>query len=106
MAASYCCAAARTCSAWTSPAPRRSTGWDLPLKALPYWLKGLPVPQRDVAGVELDDNLLRRFYQDGWQVTYHRYQQFGEWLLPVRMEVSRGDTSARLVIRQWTALAG
>lgn len=85
----------------TPDAVRLHTGWDLPLQALPYWLKGLPAPKPRATAVEVANELLQRLDQDGWTVSYERYQQFGDYLLPTRLSIERGDTRARLVIQNW-----
>ncbi|MFU8763689.1 MAG: lipoprotein insertase outer membrane protein LolB [Haliea sp.] len=85
----------------TPDAVRLHTGWDLPLQALPYWLKGLPAPKPRASSVEVADDLLQRLEQDGWTIRYERYQQFGAYLLPTRLSIKRGDTRARVVIQTW-----
>lgn len=85
----------------TPDAVRLHTGWDLPLKALPYWLKGLPAPAPRATNVEVGDELLQRLQQDGWVIRYERYQQFGDYLLPTRLSIERGDTRVRLIIQDW-----
>lgn len=82
------------------------TGWDLPLQALPHWLKGLPDPAAAVENLELCDDRLQRFSQYGWQVEYQDYRQFDSLTLPTRLLIQRGDTRARVLIRNWTVLPG
>jgi len=85
----------------TPDAVRLHTGWDLPLQALPYWLKGLPAPKPRASSVEVAEDLLQRLEQDGWTIRYERYQRFGAYLLPTRLSIERGDTRARVVIQSW-----
>lgn len=88
----------------TPGALARATGWDLPLAALPYWLRGLPAPTPARHALELDPESRRPLLlqQDGWQVRYRDFQVVGRLLLPTRLEIFRDDTRARVVIRQWT----
>jgi outer membrane lipoprotein LolB len=81
----------------------RNTGWDLPLQALPHWLKGLPAPDTRISGLELDPNrtLLRTLHQGGWEIHYETYANFGDFTLPTRLQIQRADTSARVIIRNW-----
>lgn len=85
----------------------RETGWELPLKALPYWLKGLPAPFLDVQLLELDSDgtLLRGLRQDDWDIRYERYDSFGDagdrLALPIRLSLQREATRVRLIIRDW-----
>ena len=41
----------------------RETGWDLPLQALPHWLKGVPSPDLDIQALEVEQGLLKRLNQ-------------------------------------------
>ena len=83
-----------------------NTGWDLPLHALPYWLKGIPTPDYPVQLLELDPdrNLLRKLQQDDWEIHYEQYEAFNNLTLPTRLRIQRGDTSARMILRTWQAL--
>ena len=80
-----------------------STGWDLPLQALPYWLKGTPSPDSTIQQLELDPetDLLRHLKQDDWEVLYERYKRFNDFMLPTHLRIQRGTTSARVIIREW-----
>lgn len=78
-----------------------NTGWDLPLAALPYWLRGIPQPGAAPDELQIEHELLRSLQQDGWQVEFQGYATFGTYTLPTRLQVKRGATSARLVIRHW-----
>jgi outer membrane lipoprotein LolB len=91
----------------TNDAIALNTGWDLPLLALPYWLKGIPSPHSPVQLLELDPdrNLLRDLQQDDWEIHYEQYQQFKDLTLPTRLRIQRGTTSARMIIRHWQAQA-
>jgi outer membrane lipoprotein LolB len=81
----------------------RETGWDLPLQALPYWLKGLPAPDLAVQSLELnpEKSLLRSLQQDHWLVLYEDYDNFGSYRMPTRLRIRRADTSVRVIIRDW-----
>lgn len=85
----------------TPRAVRLNTGWDLPLAALPYWMKGVPHPGAKPKAMAVEQHLLRSLEQDGWQVSFEAYGQFGHYTLPTRLRVERGETRAKLVIRQW-----
>ena len=79
------------------------TGWELPLQALPHWLKGVPWPDSEIQLLELDagHTLLRTLQQDHWEVQYEHYGTFGGFTLPTRLSIRREDTSARVIIRLW-----
>ena len=90
----------------TPEAIARNTGWDLPLQALPHWLKGLPAPQGRIEGLQLEQDRLQLLTQDGWEVSYEAYGAFGQLVLPTRLRIQRGDTTARVIIRNWNTLPG
>ena len=81
----------------------RETGWDLPLLALPYWIKGMPAPDLDVQGSEPgpDPALLHMLRQDGWEIQYESYADYGRLTLPTRLQLRHNDSTLRLVIRDW-----
>jgi outer membrane lipoprotein LolB len=80
-----------------------NTGWDLPLQALSYWLKGVPAPASKVQRLELDPQteLLISLWQDDWEVNYQRYEQFQGFTLPTRLQIQRGETRAKIIILDW-----
>jgi len=92
----------------TPEAVYRSTGWELPLQALPHWLRGLPSPRYAVQQQQLDADgaLLARVLQDGWDVSFQQYGQFDGLTLPTRLTIESGDTRLTAIIRQWRAGGG
>jgi outer membrane lipoprotein LolB len=96
----------RTVDISTPDAIALNTGWDLPLQALPYWLKGIPAPDSSVQLLELDPNnaLLLHLQQDNWDIHYKAYEEFDGLTLPTQLQIQRGGTSVRMIIRNWQAL--
>ena len=84
-----------------------NTGWDLPLHALSYWLKGIPSPDSTVQRLELDPKteLLQSLWQNDWEVRYDQYEQFEEFTLPTRLKIQRGATRAKVIISNWQTSA-
>ncbi len=84
------------------------TGWDLPLAALPYWLKGMPAPGLEVEALELnpEGTLLQALRQGAWEVRYEQYAVFGDLYLPTRLHILRRDTSAKVILREWQLTPG
>ena len=87
----------------TPDAILRNTGWDLPLQALPYWLKGIPSPAYPVQTQQLDSerDLLRTLQQDDWRIDYQAYEEFQGLALPIRLRIQRGGTAVKIIIRDW-----
>jgi outer membrane lipoprotein LolB len=98
----------RTLDISTPDAIVANTGWDLPLLALTYWLKGLPSPHAKIQKLELDPRteLLQDLQQDDWEVHYEQYGQFDEFALPTRLQIRRGETRARVIISHWQTSPG
>jgi outer membrane lipoprotein LolB len=82
---------------------RRRTGWDLPLLALPHWIKGVPAPDIEIQHLETgpDPALLQLLRQDDWEIRYEAYADFGGLVLPVKLHIRHRDTTVRLIIRDW-----
>ena len=45
---------------------------------------------------------MQNFTEDGWQIRYERYAQFGLYTLPTRMTVERDGTRALILMYDWT----
>jgi outer membrane lipoprotein LolB len=82
---------------------RRQTGWDLPLLALPHWIKGIPAPDIEIQQMEAgpDPSLLQVLKQNDWEIRYEAYANFNGLTLPVKLLISHLDTTVRLIIRNW-----
>ena len=81
-------------------------GWTIPVGSLPYWLLGIPDPQRP-ARTEIDaEGRLTRLEQGGWDVSFTRYDGGVGQELPGRITASSSTTRVRIVIdnRQFYAL--
>lgn len=86
----------------------QTTGWILPLDNLVWWLRGLPVPQKEKQ-MELDgQGRLAKLVQDGWQMEVLEYESSDGVQLPHLIELKNlnGNTQGknmhlRLVISQW-----
>lgn len=81
--------------------PLAGSDWDLPVRELPFWLRGVPAPDSNPTNLVLKAELADSFEQAGWRVCYQARDLFSGYLLPTRLEVERNGTRARLVIRTW-----
>ena len=78
------------------------TGWQLPVRGLRYWIRGLPEPAAGKAQVTRDEaGQLLRLEQSGWTVNYQRYQLVDDVLLPVKLQLLHADIAVRIVVDQW-----
>lgn len=77
-----------------------ATGWVLPLRQLPAWVRGARGPgPAEALAVDVEARPLG-WRQAGWQL------RFPDWLpgdppLPRRVFAERGEASVRLVVGQW-----
>lgn len=80
-----------------------NTGWDLPLHALTYWIKGLPAPDLPIQQIELNTHteLLQSLQQDDWEIRFEKYAEYQGYILPTRLQIQRGATHAKVVIANW-----
>lgn len=81
---------------------RSVLGWELPLDALQYWVRGEPWPEGGAAEGDQDSLGRRhRLDQGEWRVVYLDWAgEPGSWL-PARLEVVGRDLKVRLAIGQW-----
>ena len=79
----------------------QTTGWELPVTGLRYWVRGLPVPRvyaserRDVQG------RLLALEQSGWAISYSRYHFIEGVGWPAKLRLARDDVTVKLVIDEW-----
>lgn len=84
-----------------------NTGWELPLQALPYWLKGLPSPDFPIDELTLNaqGKNIERLAQNGWLISYTQYADAGPLSLPAKVVAERDDMRLKLILQTWSDLA-
>lgn len=81
---------------------REHVGWEVPVDALSWWVRGLAAPGR-VESRSLDERgLLNLLSQRGWRIEFQRYGEFSGLSLPTRLEARRDGRQVKLVVRDWT----
>lgn len=79
-----------------------ATGWRLPIRQLPDWVRGLRGPG-PVAALSVDaEGRPVGFRQDGWTLAYRDWWP-GELPLPRRVFAETEGASVRLVVSEWRA---
>ncbi len=82
---------------------QQNLGWQVPIDALVYWIKGLPEPGAATSSLEIDSmGRLAALNQSGWNISYEKYINIDGYDLPARMTVQREQLKLRLSINQWT----
>lgn len=82
----------------------RQLGFELPLAALRYWVRGVPqpgVPAREELAAAAPQ--LATLEQSGWRVTYGEYSAGETAGWPRRLVVEREGARLKLLIERWDA---
>ncbi len=83
---------------------RATTGYDLPIEFLRWWVTGRAVPWLEGQVIIDDQSRAREIIQDGWRVALSDYQAVdGDWL-PHRLSIDGNQASVRLQVRRWQVM--
>ena len=90
---------------------RDATGWDIPVRALVDWVRGVPAPEADFGAATMvvgAENLPASLEQAGWRIDYRDWYAAGagQPALPKRLEAQRGEARVRLVLDDWLLVPG
>lgn len=76
-------------------------GWQVPIDALHWWVRGLAAPGAS-ENLELDpDGLLLSLDQFGWKVSFSRYGSASGIDLPKRLSATRDNYRVKLAVSRW-----
>lgn len=79
---------------------RESVGWEIPLAALRFWVRGARAPGPAV--IEFNaEGWPTRIEQQGWVVEYREWMDTEQGRMPKRVFASRGDQRVRLAAGRW-----
>ncbi len=77
-------------------------GWNVPLKGLKYWIRGLPEPGSTPDNLILDDKgRVTDMQQSGWRISILRYAEVEGIDLPGKLIMQNDRFKLRLVIQDW-----
>jgi outer membrane lipoprotein LolB len=80
---------------------RQETDWNLPIKSLWYWIRGLPDPGLPLKS-ELDaQGLPGKFDQQGWRIIYQSYHQVDNRSFPRKIVIEKAALKLKLIIMNW-----
>jgi outer membrane lipoprotein LolB len=77
-------------------------GWSVPVNALHYWVRGLPVAGQPVGTSRFSDNRLEELIQGDWHILYQRYEQVDGVWMPDLMRIEAPDLTIKLVVEKWS----
>ena len=80
---------------------RQQVGWDVPVDALQFWVRGLPNPNQSGVLQTSELGLPSSLKQQGWQIEYQRWDAAVQPPMPKKLIASRGDYRVKMVIRDW-----
>ncbi|MDN6179982.1 MAG: lipoprotein insertase outer membrane protein LolB [Halomonas subglaciescola] len=76
-------------------------GWSLPVRDLPYWVRGLP-GKRDSYQLETDAfGFPDHLEQNGWEVDYRDWTEVNDLWLPRKLSLTYDDMHVTLVVNRW-----
>jgi outer membrane lipoprotein LolB len=81
-------------------------GWSLPIRAMRYWLLGVPAPD-DAFDARVDgQGRAVELDQRSWRVTYDEYMRVESHELPKRFVIERDAVKIKVVVDRWTLAGG
>ena len=82
----------------------QSLGWDFPIDALSYWIKGVPSYKAgEILTRDEQENLSKVEFGD-WQVTFSRYQNYSGYKMPKMIKAKHPQMSLKVVVKDWEFL--
>lgn len=79
----------------------KALGFPMPITALPYWLKGLPLPDQHFSAQYYANGLPKSMEQSNWSLSFDDYQLDQALPLPGKIKLVQGDARITLVIKEW-----
>ncbi len=75
----------------------------LPVKALNYWLRGIPAPGKTQAMIFDEQQRLRKLRQDNWTIYFEKFQRVKQYRLPQTIIAISPDKKwrFRIIISAW-----
>ncbi len=81
----------------------KQLGWNVPVTGLIYWSKGIPIPGEPSDLIQLSkENRLTRLVQHGWNIEYHEYKAFDQFILPTKITLQYEKIKIKLIFKSWT----
>ena len=77
-------------------------GWQFPVRDIRYWVKGQPSPNSEHEATYDSYGLMQTLSQHGWEISFSRYQRYGDQWLPGLIKMKGFDYQLILAVNQWT----
>jgi outer membrane lipoprotein LolB len=85
---------------------RVQLGWALPVRAMRYWIVGIPDPGRPADLAFLPSGALVALVQDGWEVDFADFEERAGFTVPRKVSMRGDGVELRFVIDRWAPEAG
>ena len=83
---------------------QQTLGWDFPIHALSYWVKGLPSGQPGEVVSYNDKGQISKISLDQWQIDFSKYRLYQGYLLPKMIKATHPNISLKVVAKKWLFL--
>jgi len=80
---------------------QQTLGWNFPINALSYWVKGLPSGQTGERLRYNDDGLLIQANLNQWQINFSKYKLYQGIQLPKMIKATHPTVSLKVVAKKW-----
>lgn len=83
---------------------RRTLGWDFPIDALSYWVKGLPSGKPGEQVSYNEKGQISKITLQQWQIDFSKYRLYQGYLLPKMIKATHPEISLKVVAKKWLFL--
>lgn len=80
---------------------QRTLGWDFPIDALSYWVKGLPSGKIGEQVSYDAQGKISKIQLGQWQIDFSKYRRYQGYLLPKMIKANHPEMSIRVVAKKW-----
>lgn len=77
-------------------------GWRFPVTNIRHWVKGQASPLSQAQQQHSDNGDLEELQQDGWKVSFSRYQNHSGYRLPGRIKLQQKPYKFTLIVKEWS----
>lgn len=82
----------------------QSLGWDFPIDALSYWIKGIPSNKSGELINRNQSGDLGEAYLNDWKVEFSRYQNYSGFRMPRIIKAIHPQMTLKVVVKDWDFL--
>ncbi len=83
---------------------RQTLGWDFPINALSYWVKGLPSGRAGEIISYNDKGQISKISLDQWQIDFSKYRLYQGYLIPKMIKATHPNIRLKVVAKKWLFL--